>query len=213
MLPNGEVLEDHKNYRNINALKKDEKAYDVLTIWATDRLISGEEPQAVIDRRVVKTVVAEVTGVNDAPEVISKTPDVLFTEGGAAVDIAIDPANFFDVDGDELIITVTLDDGSALSLLELTYDDPITPGRIIGTPKTAGTHIIKGHRHRPPPAERLAIVSICQILAQMLKRARLWKSLARQTRFLRESRLHLGPILALISPIWTPMTPTLRMTR
>ena len=143
VLPNGEVLEDHKNYRNINALKKDEKAYDVLTIWATDRLISGEEPQAVIDRRVVKTVVAEVTGVNDAPEVISKTPDVLFTEGGAAVDIAIDPANFFDVDGDELIITVTLDDGSALSLLELTYDDPITPGRIIGTPKTAGTHIIK----------------------------------------------------------------------
>ena len=164
-----------ENYKNINALGAGEKAYDVLTIWAFDRLtdaefdqlvavaeelvdddeelVDGAEelvdddeggaheiPQSALDRRVFKTVVVEITGVNDAPEVVSETFDVLFTDS-QAVDIDIDPANFFDIDGDTLTITVTLNDGTALNTIGLAYD-PAT-GKITGTPDAAGPHTIK----------------------------------------------------------------------
>ena len=71
---------------------------------------------------------------------VSEIFDVLFTDS-QAVDIDIDPANFFDVDGDTLTITVTLDDDSALSTIGLAYD-PAT-GKITGTPNAAGPHTIK----------------------------------------------------------------------
>ena len=141
-----------ENYKNINVLGAGEIAYDVLTIWAFDRLTYAELsqvvamdgpyeiPQSALDRRVFKTVVVEITGANDAPEVVSEIFDVLFTDS-QAVDIDIDPANFFDVDGDTLTITVTLDDGTALSTIGLAYD-PAT-GKITGTPNTAGPHTIK----------------------------------------------------------------------
>ena len=144
-----------ENYKNINALGAGEIAYDVLTIWAFDGLTYAELsqvvdddeekqnpyeiPQSAVDRRVFKTVVVEITGANDAPEVVSETFDVLFTDS-QLVDIDIDPDNFFDVDGDALTITVTLDDDSALSTIGLAYD-PAT-GKITGTPN-AGTHTIK----------------------------------------------------------------------
>ena len=141
-----------ENYKNINALGAGEIAYDVLTIWAFDGLTDAELleltvmggpheiPQSALDRRVFKTVVVEITGANDAPEVVAEIFDVLFTDS-QAVDIDIDPANFFDVDGDTLTITVTLDDDSALSTIGLAYD-PAT-GKITGTPNTAGPHTIK----------------------------------------------------------------------
>ena len=60
--PNGEEIEDHRNYKNINALKEGEKAYDVLTVWGADNLTPDEAsqfisnnfeiPQTAIDRRV-----------------------------------------------------------------------------------------------------------------------------------------------------------------
>ena len=141
-----------ENYKNINALGAGEIAYDVLTIWAFDGLTDAELaeltvmggpheiPQSAIDRRVFKTVVVEITGANDAPEVVSEIFNVLFTDS-QAVSIDIDPANFFDVDGDTLTITVTLDDDSALSTIGLAYD-PAT-GKITGTPNAAGPHTIK----------------------------------------------------------------------
>ena len=138
------------NYKNINALKEGEIAYDVLTIWAFDGLTDvefaqlidsdGNTPQSAVDRQVFKTVVVEITGANDAPEVVSETFDVLFTDS-QAVSIDIDPDNFFDVDGDELTITVTLDNDSALSTIGLAYD-PVT-GKITGVPNAAGPHTIK----------------------------------------------------------------------
>ena len=144
------------NYKNINALGAGEIAYDVLTIWAFDGLTYAELlqvvdddeekqdpyeiPQSAVDRRVFKTVVVEITGANDAPEVVSEIFDVSFTDS-QAVDIDIDPANFFDVDGDTLTITATLDDDSALSTIGLAYD-PAT-GKITGTPNAAGPHTIK----------------------------------------------------------------------
>ena len=148
--------EGDENYKNINALKEGESAYDVLTIWAFDRLTYAELlqvvdddeekqdpyeiPQSALDRRVFKTVVVEITGANDAPEVVSEIFDVLFTDS-QAVDIDIDPANFFDIDGDTLTITVTLNDGAALNTIGLAYD-PATR-KITGTPNTAGPHTIK----------------------------------------------------------------------
>ena len=145
-----------ENYKNINALGAGEIAYDVLTIWAFDGLTYAELleladddeekqnpyeiPQSALDRRVFKTVVVEITGANDAPEVVAEIFDVSFTDS-QAVDIDIDPANFFDVDGDTLTITVTLDDGTALSTIGLAYD-PAT-GKITGTPNAAGPHTIK----------------------------------------------------------------------
>ena len=138
------------NYKNINALKEGEIAYDVLTIWAFDgftdvefgQLIDsdGNTPQSAVDRQVFKTVVVEVTGANDAPEVVSETFDVLFITG-EAVSIAIDPDNFFDIDGDTLTITATLGDDSALGTINLAYD-PAT-GKITGVSNAAGSHTIK----------------------------------------------------------------------
>ena len=138
------------NYKNINALKEGEIAYDVLTIWAFDGLTDvefaqlidsdGNTPQSAVDRQVFKTVVVEVTGANDAPEVVSETFDVLFTDS-QAVSIDIDPDNFFDIDGDTLTITVTLGDDSALGTINLAYD-PAT-GKITGVPNAAGPHTIK----------------------------------------------------------------------
>ena len=69
----------------------------MLTVWGADNLTPDEAsqfasnnfevPQTAIDRRVFKTVVVEITGVNDAPEVIAETFDVFYTTD-AELDIA-----------------------------------------------------------------------------------------------------------------------------
>ena len=151
-LPNGEEIEDHRNYKNINALKEGEKAYDVLTVWGADNLTPDEEsqfisnnlevPQTAIDRRVFKTVVVEIIGVNDAPEVLAETFDVFYTTD-AELDIAIDPDNFFDVDGDDLMIDVTLDDNRALSALGDTVFYDSGAGKITGTITATGEYTVR----------------------------------------------------------------------
>ena len=87
-------------------------------------------------------VTITVTGVNDAP-VVSTPPLNIRGEIDETIK-PIDPIAFFtDIDGDELTFTVTLDDGTPLSTIGLTYDDPVTPGQITGTLSQIGEHIIK----------------------------------------------------------------------
>ena len=87
-------------------------------------------------------VTITVTGVNDAPVV--STPPLNIRDGIDETIKPIDPIAFFtDIDGDELTFTVTLDDGTPLSTIGLTYDDPVTPGQITGTLSQIGEHIIK----------------------------------------------------------------------
>ena len=146
------------NYENINTLKKDERAYDVLTIWAVDLLTeaesqqlianaSSEVPQSALDRRVFKTVVVEISGANDAPEVVSKTLDVLYVVN-QDISIAIEADNFFDLDGDQLTITARLvndsvpaNDSNLSEIGDFGYDK--NTRTITGVIDASGKHTIR----------------------------------------------------------------------
>ena len=144
------------NFKNIRALAAGEKAYDVLTIWAFDGLTDAELaqltvvggphdiPESALDRRVSKTVVVEVTGVNDAPEVVTRIHDIFFNEG-QTFDIRIDSNHFFDPDGDSLILRAAVFEADGTTPIDIRTRDiglRFEGQSIVGRP-ISGTWIIK----------------------------------------------------------------------
>ncbi len=144
------------NFKDIRALGAGEIAYDVLTIWAFDGLTDAELveltpeggpheiPQSAVDRRVFKTVVVEVTGVNDAPEVVTKIHDIFFNEG-QTFDIRIDSNHFFDPDGDSLMLRAAVFEADGTTPIDIRTRDiglRFEGQSIVGRP-ISGTYIIK----------------------------------------------------------------------
>ena len=119
------------------------------TSTAVRELAAGQSPEEAetftftdaTDDTKTEDVVITVVGVNDAPEV-----DTPIERQSVRLDqpvTAIDLSTFFkDFDaGDEFTLTVTLDDGAALSTIGLRYD-PDTK-MITGTPDTEGEFTVK----------------------------------------------------------------------
>ena len=84
-----------------------------------------------------------ITGVNDAPVLVSNAepPNETVTKS-QSIETGDLRSFFTDQDtNDELILTVTLNDGAALDTIGLTYDG--SSGRITGVPNTSGDFTVK----------------------------------------------------------------------
>ena len=85
-------------------------------------------------------VTITVTGANDDPTVSGEFINRTGAAGGQFILTNLSD-RFTDVDGDTLTITVTLDDGAALSTIGLTYD--ADDDEITGSVTETGTYVIK----------------------------------------------------------------------